>query len=89
MYLFEKQQVKGRVLRRERSSEQCFAFCRWSGIVKKRKWIEFIDSVGRKGDFRFNGQMNGVFSHLGHENPFKYKQEQNHRSKETHNHHQR
>ena len=46
--------------------------------MNRGKWIEFMDSVRRKVDFRFNGQMNGVFSHLGHENPFRYKEEQNH-----------
>ena len=57
--------------------------------MKRGKWVEFMDPVGRKEDFRFKGQMGWVCSHLGRGNPFKYKQEQNNCSKETCNSHQR
>lgn len=48
-----------------------------SGTVKRGKWVEFINPVRRKEDVRFNGQMDGVYPHVGCGNPFKYRQEQN------------
>lgn len=45
--------------------------------MNRGKWVEFMDPVRRKEDLRFNGQMDGLYSHLGCENASECRQEQN------------